>query len=386
MKIVFVSNFFNHHQKSFSDNMYKITNGNFVFIESEPMEQERISMGWSLKNKPDYVKQIYRDSKTKNECLKLINDADVVIIGSAPEMLINERKRKNKMVFHYSERIFKQGIKMNWVGRSSRIILHLIKMFLWKRDYLLCASAYTAADFTKTKNYCGRTYKWGYFPETRKYDNTEKFISSKKIGSILWVARLIDWKHPEVPIEIAKRLKADGYIFDLNMIGDGVLEKDTKEKITNCQLQDCVHMLGSMHPSQVRNLMELSSIFLFTSDLNEGWGAVLNEAMNSGCAVVASHAIGATPYLIKNGKNGFVYKNGNIDDLYNKTKMLLDNNTLRTQCGLNAYKTIVNTWNAEVASERLLVLIESLQENRNIPFKDGPCSKAEILSNDWFVN
>ena len=33
--------------------------------------------------------------------------------------------------------------------------------------------------------------------------------------------------------------------------------------------------------------MEQADIYLFTSDRNEGWGAVANEAMNSACAMVA---------------------------------------------------------------------------------------------------
>ncbi len=50
-------------------------------------------------------------------------------------------------------------------------------------------------------------------------------------------------------------------------------------------------MLGAMSPDKVRAYMERADVFLFTSDFNEGWGAVLNESMNSGCAVVASHAM-----------------------------------------------------------------------------------------------
>jgi glycosyltransferase involved in cell wall biosynthesis len=45
-------------------------------------------------------------------------------------------------------------------------------------------------------------------------------------------------------------------------------------------------------------------VFIFTSDRNEGWGAVLNEAMGSGCAVVAADLIGSVPYLIEHKKMG----------------------------------------------------------------------------------
>ena len=80
-----------------------------------------------------------------------------------------------------------------------------------------------------------------------------------------------------------------------------------QEKIKKEKLDDCVHMLGSMSPEQVRLYMEQSQMFLFTSDRYEGWGAVLNEAMNSGCAVVASHIIGSAPSFVTSDCSHIVY-------------------------------------------------------------------------------
>lgn len=56
--------------------------------------------------------------------------------------------------------------------------------------------------------------------------------------------------------------------------------------------------------------MEESEIYLVTSDRKEGWGAVVNEAMNSGCAVVADHMIGAAPWMIRQRENGILYHDG----------------------------------------------------------------------------
>ena len=93
--------------------------------------------------------------------------------------------------------------------------------------------------------------------------------------------------------------------------------------IKKYHLQNCVSLCGSLSPEKVREYMVKSQIFLFTSDYNEGWGAVLNEAMNSACAVIASHAIGSVPFLINNKKNGLIYQNGQMEDLYRKVKVLL---------------------------------------------------------------
>lgn len=77
-------------------------------------------------------------------------------------------------------------------------------------------------------------------------------------------------------------------------------------------LSEYVTFAGFKKPEQVREYMENADIFLFTSDYGEGWGAVLNEAMNSCMAVVADCGIGAAPFLLKPGKNGMVYPDGNF--------------------------------------------------------------------------
>lgn len=376
MKIVFVSNYYNHHQSALSQAFYNNTQGEYRFIQTVPMEEERIKMGWG-ENLPNFVIESYKDKKTFQECRELIFGADVVIVGGGHEVekLVRKRIQANKITFRYSERIYK-----NWKNRIT-IPLRFIKYHLTnaKNTYLLCASAYAAQDYALTGNFIGKAYKWGYFPAVKKYENIEKLIADKTPVSILWVARLIRWKHPDIPIRVAKHLKQAGYKFHLSLIGNGELEDEIREMIKEEDVEDCVFMLGAMKPDEVRKHMEQSEIFICTSDFNEGWGAVMNESMNSACAVVASHAIGSVPFLINDGENGFVYKNGNIDDLFNKVKFLLDNPEKRKQMSLNAYKTMVETWNAENAVKQFLLLNDALT-NGNVggTGKYGPCSFASI--------
>lgn len=46
MKIVMLSNYYNHHQKFLSDALYTLTGGKFWFIETQNMEIERLQIGW----------------------------------------------------------------------------------------------------------------------------------------------------------------------------------------------------------------------------------------------------------------------------------------------------------------------------------------------------
>ena len=389
MKVTFFSNFLNHHQLPFCLAMCKLTDNNFTFVATEKIPQERLDMGYADMNSAyPFVLRAYESEVAEQEAMKLALESDVIITGSAPEKYTVSRIEQHKLTFRYSERIYKKGIWRALSPTGSRVMHKKHTKYKGEPLYMLCASAYTAMDFAIQGAYIDKTYKWGYFPEVKQYDIAE--LMGKKLSvtsgglkhpqaSILWAGRLIGWKHPDASIQLAASLKEKGYSFRMSIIGNGEMNAQLEKMITDNNLSDCVEMLGAMPPEKVREHMERADIFLFTSDFHEGWGAVMNESMNSGCAVVASHAVGSVPFLIQDGVNGIVYKNGNQRDLNRAVKELLDNPEKRRKMGCAAYQTMTEQWNGETAARRFLTLCDALKNGGNTPYDDGPCSKAERL-------
>ena len=378
-KVILISNLLTPHQVPLADAICKETRGKFLFLETMNKTNE-LPIGWRpASDVPRYT--VSGEMLNSNAYyFSQIENSQCVVVGSAPDSLVEKRLKSGKLTFKYAERFYKNGTpKKRFLRDAAAAWLHHGRFQKYPL-YLLCASAYTAGDAARFGNYLGRCYKWGYFPETKRYD-LDLLMQAKRQQkpSLAWAGRFIDWKHPEYALQVAQRLKNDGYVFELNMIGTGVMEDEIKAMITALDVEDCVHMLGSMPPEKVREHMETASIFLFTSDRQEGWGAVLNESMNSGCAVVACSAIGSVPFLVKDGENGLTYQQDDFEGFYQQVKRLLDHPQLCEQCGRAAYHTITEMWNAEVAAERLIRLAECLQNGEDTPFADGPCSKAEIL-------
>ena len=147
-------------------------------------------------------------------------------------------------------------------------------------------------------------------------------------------------------------------------------------------LGSCVEFTGALPTEQVRAEMENAQIFLFTSDRGEGWGVVLNEAMNSGCAVVAGEKIGAVPYLLEHGRNGLMFRDRNIDDLTEKVAGLLREPERASMFGRNAYDTVTCEWDAGTAAVRFVKLYEALRDSDGSVrlWDEGPCSVAPIFA------
>lgn len=379
MKFVFLSNYFNQHQKPFSDAMYGILGDDYCFIETEKMDEERAALGWDNFKDTQYLLRYY---ERPGECQKRIDAADVVIFGSAPSKLVKKRVKTNKLVFRYAER---------QIRKKPSLLRLLFWYFKWHRQfpknkniYLLCASAYSSEDYAKLGVFKEKAFKWGYFPEKKSYDVCS-LMSSKDPANIVWVGRFIELKRPLDAVEVAAMLKNEGIGFSMTMIGSGEEEQSIRDAISSYGLDDEITLTGAMPHTEVRCYMERAGIFLFTSDQQEGWGAVLNEAMNSGCAVVTSHAAGSTPYLVSSD-NGYIYRCGDINRLFSIVKTLLQNPERQYEIGKNAYDSIATEWNADVAAKRLIELSRCLTDGKDPKklFSDGPCSAVEKIKDDWF--
>ena len=396
MQVVFVSNYISHHQIPFSEAMVKLLGeGNYTFVQTEPMEEERKQMGWGGINLPSYVRLPYDSPEEEAKCRRLILESDAVIFGGTEdESWIRPRLESGRFIMRYSERVYKDG---QWKCITPRGLIkkyHDHTAFRKKPVYLLCSGAYVASDFGIFRAYPGKMFRWGYFPEFVPED-VDKLMAAKCGDGpvrILWAGRMIDWKHPEKAIEAAAFLKKKGVPFRLDFIGGGPMEESLREMASQRGLSEEVSFLGFREPAQVREEMRKSDILLFTSDRREGWGAVANEAMNSGCVVVADAMIGAVPYLIRSGWNGAVYSDrdtvsccGPRSLLEEWVEKLATDRRTREYLARNAYATIAEKWNASYAAENLIRLMGQLMGEKTESLSEMNMNDTNVMITDGFI-
>jgi len=382
MKFTFVSNYINHHQIPVSTVLYRRLGGGYHFIQTERMERERVEMGWQTDKKLPYLLCYYEEPE---RCRRLIEESDIVVFGGVEEeSYIRQRLLDGKCVIRYSERLYREG---QWKAVSPRGLRKKYNdhtKYRNKNVYLLCSGAYVASDFHIVRAYPGKMFRWGYFTETKHYD-TDALLAGKPGAAgepveILFAGRFLPLKHPEYGILLAKRLREKGIPFGLTMVGGGELEEKLKRDVAAGGLEEYVTFTGFQRPDEVRRYMERADIFLMTSNYLEGWGAVINEAMNSGCCVIADAKIGAVPFLIEHERNGMVYRDGRVEEFLAYGERLALDGELRRRIGRNAYDTIVDFWNPTFAAESLLRFAEGILKGEMIVNEQGPLSRALVIS------
>ena len=96
MKLTFVSNYINHHQIPLSNVLYEKLGDDYAFIQTEPMEEERIKMGWGgdFDNIP-YLKKYYENGY---DCKKIIITSDIVVFGGTENEAIIEDRSSDRTV------------------------------------------------------------------------------------------------------------------------------------------------------------------------------------------------------------------------------------------------------------------------------------------------
>lgn len=379
MTVTFISNYINHHQIPFSNACYEQLKEDYHFIQTQPMEQERLAMGWNREGeKLPYVHCLYGE---EDRCRRLVMESDVLLAGwSGREDLVQERLRAGKLTIRISERLYREG---RWKAVSPRGLLHKYKEHIRYRKspaYLLCAGAYVPSDFHLIHAYPGKMFRWGYFPETKYYTQGQMEKMKDRSGSIdiVWAGRFIPLKHPEYMVRLAERLK--GERVHIHMAGGGEMEEQLKAATAEKGLGERITFYGFKTPEEVRRIMEKCHIHIFTSNHLEGWGAVVNEAMNSGCAVVANVQAGAVPYLIQHKKNGMVYPGGSYEKMEEAVRFLLSHPARMEKMGQEAYRTITQSWNARHGVEELLRMAEGMMAGRTEPPAEGPLSPAPVIA------
>lgn len=390
-KIVFISNYLSLHQIELCKSFVKEYGERFKFISTIPFPNERIKLGCYANADLNCLIEMHKDHEAG---MKALDEADVIIYGSASDKkYIYPQLKKGKIVFKMAERLYRSG-KIWEPFKLRSIISQYIhyKRYQPFNMYYLCNSAYTSYDLSRFNINTERCFKSAYFTLKNDYDTYDELYKKKAMNNrveILFVNRLVKVKHPEKCLVVAKYLKEHHIPFRMRIVGTGDLkiEEQLKKEIQDNGLENSVRLLGAVKNDKVRELMEYSNILLATSDFGEGWGACVNEGMQSGCVVIASHSHGSVPYLIEHNKSGIIYELNNDEELCEQVARVATDRELQYQMGKAAFERMNSLWSSDEFVSRFTNLVETISENQSLDlYDDGPISHAQIFKQDWFKN
>lgn len=256
------------------------------------------------------------------------NKIDVVIFNSPKDLKLGGKAAKKAGI---KTIVYRRGIAVEVKKKSlteklfKEVVTHFIfnsqstKSLLEKNYQEIIASKKTAIIYNAIE-----------FPQKELTTQNATPPTPIIIGN---AGRLVEQKGQHFLIEIAKKLQQQKVGFKMQIAGDGPLfeELDTlikKEKLTNH-----IELLGFV--SDMKSFMQRIDILVSTA-LWEGFGFVLAESMVYKKPVVAFN-LSSNPELVKDGENGFLITENDTTLFAEKLALLINDKTLRTQLGEQAY-------------------------------------------------
>lgn len=138
-------------------------------------------------------------------------------------------------------------------------------------------------------------------------------VDKLKLG---YVGRLDEGKGIEVLLDALYKLSKSEVTFSASIVGGGMLFSYAVNKINKLGLSGCVEFFGVQSHDELAKIFPVLDVFIFPS-FEESLGLVGIEAMSCGVPVIGSNIGGIASY-VEDGKNGFLFKKGDSEDLVEK--------------------------------------------------------------------
>lgn len=180
-------------------------------------------------------------------------------------------------------------------------------------------------------------------------------INGKINKLILVVARLAPWKGIDLLIKILPQLDSD---IQLMVVGDGPYMPQLKGFACAVGVENRVIFIGQIPHNRVNLYLKAADIFVLASSYETGLPThTILEAMIIGIPIVAAN-IGSIPEVITDGREGFLFKPGDLLGLKESVKRLLEDRTTVLKFTENA-KEKIKQFDCDILGEKLLGILDS---------------------------
>lgn len=211
-------------------------------------------------------------------------------------------------------------------------------------------------------NYNAKVLNYGVTDTYTQDSNTVQTVAKEKVKFIL-PGSLGKRKGQKILLDAIKKLpkeyqKVSEFIF----IGDILSEADIDGKNVKNQLllasqnQDNIKYLPSVTRDELFKLYQEIDVLVLPS-LDDPMPVVATEALMLEKIVLCSDTTG-TSYYLENGKNGFIFKSENAEELCDKIKYIIDHKTKLPEIGRNGRKTYLKNFEMSIFEKNLLDIVK----------------------------
>lgn len=303
-RIVFWQHTPSMHQSAFLSALASTPAVRVSLVTTGPLESNRIAMGW---RRPEFLELDWRDQPTYREIEQLLDQdptesvhmfSGLSAYSSLREPLRLARKRA-LAIGVIAEPPDPRGLK----GLLRRATYKLESLRLRRSISFVLATGQQGVDWYCDSGFSSNTvYEFGYFVDNYPLP-PENNVGQGPDIRLVYVGQMVQRKGVDLLIEALASLRE--YHWQLDLIGDGPVSKALRQASEYFGIADRVRWHGYADNESARTAIARADYLVLPSRF-DGWGAVVNEALGVGTAVLCSSKCGASA-LINSTLQGEVF-------------------------------------------------------------------------------
>lgn len=241
-----------------------------------------------------------------------------------------------------------------------------------KVDVFLSPSRYLADTYIRAGFSWHRIRQLWNGIDTKKYAHIEKKHSEK--FRIAFVGHFGKHKGIDLLIQAVAMLKKKN--IEIELAGNGEESENYKKLASELGILSQIRFWGRLDNAEMSRLFAETDVYCLPSVWPENQPVSITEAMACGIPVIASD-LGGNRELVRHGINGFLFCPGDDQDLAEKIRTLMDDESLRKSFG-DAGKEMISRYDISNQASELLNIYRSI-EKQTIHSKSFVSIKGSIL-------
>jgi len=231
--------------------------------------------------------------------------------------ILNLRSKK------YAIWVDSQNLKQKRSTLKKIVRKTLLKVIYNKAPLFLATGKMAIDNLTSDGCVDTKIINFPYAVDRSRYNKNLNLSLNKPIV-FLSVGRLqLDLKGYDLAIKALYILKNSSKLeFKYFIAGDGPDRAKLSRLISELNLEKEIKLVGWLEQNEVVDFYKKGDVFLHPA-IFEPYGTVVQEAISSGLLVIGSDKTGAVVDLITSGKNGYIHKTNDINDIVDKINLFL---------------------------------------------------------------
>ena len=312
MKLLFFQNCLSPHQIPYIKEICNDARVEKVYLITPRTDYEiRAAMGWDSAQLLEGTSLVFYLCPSDEEVKRLLQKKGIVALftGIRADKDVF-RWFKLSLGFHVERGIITEAP----LAYNKPLLFHYARFLLQDYRYVKSIHYIFAIGALAVTYYSFWSKKWRVFPFAycTEYGAGEKQNSSVLTdyhARFLFVGSIDRRKNVGIVLKTLLLLKR-AFVFDV--IGDGPKRKHLEDYVTAKQMRG-IGFLGKMAMQQVHEIMPLYDVLILPSRY-DGWGSVVNEALQRGLYVICSDKCGAKD-LLQDTRCGCVFRSGDHKQL-----------------------------------------------------------------------